>query len=227
MMDSDIGDVVEQRDWASEEGIEELKKIHARWEEAKKSADPPLPNLESEQRRQEILSEHHGKKAAATVDYINASLEAVPQLIEALDEAQQFANGFNGEMIGIIRSITDEAGADAVPFLDDAVRRVVLERDQTLEEVRRLEVFGTYAGVPMLLQRPLHFDDDQWHDFKKKFWEVIAAGADAKTGRLPKDSVRGEVKSAMWKYGKKKEWPGATGGADKGRDCEEEGSDDR
>ena len=154
--------------------------------------------------RQQILSDHADKRTQAVCDYLDAVFDAVPQLLEALESARAFSNGFNGELIGIIREITDAAGADAVPFLDDAVRYIVAERNKARADASALEPFGCYAGVPMLLQRPLHFDNERWRKFKEHFWAVIAAGADAKVGRLPKDSAYGEMRSMAWEYDNKK-----------------------
>jgi len=108
------------KDWASDEGLEELKKCYAAYVESKDTLAPPLPNLE-------------------------VMFECVPQLIEALEEARAFANGTNGELIGIIRSITDRAGANGVPFLDDAVRRIAFERDDAIKRIRTLVTLAQYA----------------------------------------------------------------------------------
>ena len=128
----------ESKDWASDEGLEELKEIYAEHVKARGAYEPALPNMASAQERQAILSKHQEGGIKALTGYLGAAYEAVPQLIEALEEARAFANGTNGELIGIIRSITDRAGADGVPFLDDAVRRIVQERDEAkkaLEDV--------------------------------------------------------------------------------------------
>lgn len=53
-------------------------------------------------------------------------------------EQEEHENAMNGEMVGLIRWITDVAGADSIPFLDDAVASIVAERDSLHTEVERL-----------------------------------------------------------------------------------------
>lgn len=45
----------------------------------------------------------------------------------------------DADMIATIRRITDAAGLDEVPFLDDAVRRLVEERDDALRGMLKAE----------------------------------------------------------------------------------------
>lgn len=44
-------------------------------------------------------------------------------------------NAYDAETLGTIRQITDAAGKQAVPFLDDAVKAIVAERDDAWEAI--------------------------------------------------------------------------------------------
>lgn len=43
----------------------------------------------------------------------------------------------NAEMVGLIRDITDDAGLGDVPFLDDAVSKLVSQRDDARKALNR------------------------------------------------------------------------------------------
>ena len=59
--------------------------------------------------------------------------ETLSQLLKENEHAQE-----NQDMVRLIRQIADEAGHAGVPFLDDAVRNIVLERDRLRSEHKKL-----------------------------------------------------------------------------------------
>ena len=53
---------------------------------------------------------------------------------------RNFDDEVNADMVGIIRRLTDAAGYDATPFLDDAVRSLIADRDAARNEAANLRV---------------------------------------------------------------------------------------